>query len=448
MNYILYPFLLKIIDNLDLNIYIILLFSIIYMFIDDIKEYSKNIINNITNNKKNCVYISYTNNNYTEKYKAIIHKIIQTNNVKEIREISNFGYSDDNKYEEQYSGYEICQKNDFFIEDNIYGRFFTKKQPKVSRNGEDSYIIENILCIYSYYNDVNYLLKWIDICIDNYNKYLTNKICDKQLLLSINYDKKINIDVSNWSSTITFDNSYFPDKENILNQIDFFLNNRSWYEEKGIPYNLGIMLCGEPGCGKTRFIKQLLNKTKRHGIDIKLNDNFDFTELKKIIHNDKIESENDDYIIPQDKRIIIFEDIDSMCSILKKRDDKQNDVEKNELTEIKSLLTDKKEVKKSLKNNNNLSYFLNILDGLNECSGRIIIMTTNHPEYLDPAIIRPGRIDIVIKTKKYSKYDVEQLIKSFWGKNININNNIDNKYTSAELINKFRSCKNYDDLIL
>ena len=48
-------------------------------------------------------------------------------------------------------------------------------------------------------------------------------------------------------------------------------------------------------------------------------------------------------------------------------------------------------------NNNNLSFFLNIIDGLNECSGRIIILTTNKIDYLDKAIIRPGRIDIKIR---------------------------------------------------
>lgn len=36
---------------------------------------------------------------------------------------------------------------------------------------------------------------------------------------------------------------------------------------------------------------------------------------------------------------------------------------------------------------------LNVLDGVVETPGRIVIMTTNHPETLDPALIRPGRID-------------------------------------------------------
>ena len=41
----------------------------------------------------------------------------------------------------------------------------------------------------------------------------------------------------------------------------------------------------------------------------------------------------------------------------------------------------------------NLAGILNVLDGVVDCPGRILIMTSNHPEKLDPALIRPGRID-------------------------------------------------------
>jgi hypothetical protein len=41
----------------------------------------------------------------------------------------------------------------------------------------------------------------------------------------------------------------------------------------------------------------------------------------------------------------------------------------------------------------NLAGLLNILDGVVDTPGRIVIMTSNHPEKLDPALIRPGRIN-------------------------------------------------------
>jgi hypothetical protein len=40
-----------------------------------------------------------------------------------------------------------------------------------------------------------------------------------------------------------------------------------------------------------------------------------------------------------------------------------------------------------------LSGLLNVLDGVVDTPNRILVMTTNHPEKLDPALIRPGRID-------------------------------------------------------
>ena len=48
----------------------------------------------------------------------------------------------------------------------------------------------------------------------------------------------------------------------------------------------------------------------------------------------------------------------------------------------------------------NLSCFLNILDGIIELHGIMIIMTTNHPEKIDEALIRPGRFDFKYEFKK------------------------------------------------
>jgi len=41
----------------------------------------------------------------------------------------------------------------------------------------------------------------------------------------------------------------------------------------------------------------------------------------------------------------------------------------------------------------NLSGILNVLDGVVDTPNRLLVMTTNHPEKLDPALIRPGRVD-------------------------------------------------------
>ena len=88
------------------------------------------------------------------------------------------------------------------------------------------------------------------------------------------------------------------------------------------------------------------------------------------------------------------------------------DLSEKEKNILKKVLAAKNKEKGSGKNN--LSYFLNILDGLVEGDGRIIIMTTNKPNMLDPALIRPGRIDEKIEFKELSYQDVINILVNFY----------------------------------
>jgi chaperone BCS1 len=306
----------------------------------------------------------------------------------------------------------------------------------------------------------------VDEKVTTYKEHLRHTSNEKQLFITArtaktnetnNKKKKSNssicIESVSWESAITFENSYFQQMETVMRKIDFFLNNKAWYLEKGIPYNLGILLYGEPGCGKTRFIKQLMNYTGRHGIDIKLNDGMDFNDLQYLIYNEDLD---ETHIIPQNKRIIIFEDIDALGDVVKERqttsateprsivDDKSACDSSNEIKLLSSLFKNTNENKNK---NNNLSYLLNMLDGIHECSGRIIIMTTNKVEVLDKALIRPGRIDIKLHFKKCSSYDVARMIEKFWDIEVpleDIKPEVDNKYTSADIINIFRSTDDFE----
>jgi len=61
-----------------------------------------------------------------------------------------------------------------------------------------------------------------------------------------------------------------------------------------------------------------------------------------------------------------------------------------------------------------LSFLLNLLDGTLESSGRIIAITTNFPERIDSALIRPGRIDMILQFKKCSIKILREMIESFY----------------------------------
>ena len=62
----------------------------------------------------------------------------------------------------------------------------------------------------------------------------------------------------------SFKNVFFPQKDTLIKRLDFFRDNKSWYKSRGIPYTLGLLLHGIPGCGKTSTIKAIANHTQRH----------------------------------------------------------------------------------------------------------------------------------------------------------------------------------------
>jgi ATP-dependent 26S proteasome regulatory subunit len=90
-----------------------------------------------------------------------------------------------------------------------------------------------------------------------------------------------------------------------------------------------------------------------------------------------------------------------------------------------------------------------MFDGINECSGRIIIMTSNKPEVLDKALIRPGRIDIKINFNSCTRYDVMRLVNLFWDLELSeemLLPELELKYTSAEIYNIFRSTNDFSEI--
>lgn len=61
-----------------------------------------------------------------------------------------------------------------------------------------------------------------------------------------------------------------------------------------------------------------------------------------------------------------------------------------------------------------LSGLLNVLDGVVDCPNRILIMTTNHPEKLDPALIRPGRIDKIIYLGYLQAPEAKEMVEHYF----------------------------------
>jgi ATP-dependent 26S proteasome regulatory subunit len=415
--------------------------------------------------KTNKLIFTSSEKQTSQRFRALMHYISKMNlpTVRILAENIEQKYnSKTDEYEEKpLSIYRVDQPTTFTITPIIKGRVYYMEKEKQEFNGKVIYNEIVYLDIFTSTLKMSELEEWVEERLQEYKNYLKTKSCGKQLIVEVSYNpKKNDIAVFNteWSSNVTFENRFFTNKDNILEKINFFLKNPQWYKERGIPYTMGFLLWGEPGCGKTGFIKALMNLTGRHAVSIKLNNNFNMNNLRTIIYDDMI---NDDLIIPQSNRILIFEDIDCMGDIVKTRTAKtDSDEEPSKRRKHKYSESDSDEdadyklLKSHLKNqqtdnyNNNLSYFLNMLDGLQECPGRIIIMTTNKPEQLDKALIRPGRIDFNINFTKATIDDIKNILEFYWEEFADdIPDYCNMKYSHAEVVNMCRTSNTIEETI-
>ena len=220
-------------------------------------------------------------------------------------------------------------------------------------------------------------------------------------------------------------------KNEISNSIKSFVNRKDWYEENFVPYHYGILLYGPPGTGKSTLIRAIISEYSE-SVEKQVNIQY----LHSIREINEIRQET--YELELSPKIIIVEDIDA--SVLKRRTDAES---KNE----RQLSADGDMPYRRYDEKISLSDVLNTMDGVSNLENVIYIFTTNHIEHLDPALIRPGRIDKLIKVDLPGRDEYDQFMFYHFKKHIPKDFVVKSHKLIAELQNEIVCEKSYEEVL-
>lgn len=145
--------------------------------------------------------------------------------------------------------------------------------------------------------------------------------------------------------------------ERIVTDLETFRASRDWYRRMGIPFRRGFLLHGPPGTGKSSLVGALAGKFEAPLYALSLTGS-DFTDsdLVELVHD----------VAPD--AFVILEDLDGAFS--------------GRVAEHKGVT---------------MSGLLNVIDGATSKEGCVFFVSTNHVERLDPALCRPGRLDVQLE---------------------------------------------------
>ncbi|KAJ0770949.1 putative AAA+ ATPase domain, ATPase, AAA-type, core, AAA-type ATPase domain-containing protein [Helianthus annuus] len=160
-------------------------------------------------------------------------------------------------------------------------------------------------------------------------------------------------------------------KETVMNDLNRFVERREYYRRVGKAWKRGYLLYGPPGTGKSSLIAAMANYLNFDIYDLELAD-LTNSMLRQLL------------MATANRSILVVEDVD--CSV--ELHDRAGE----------DAVTGNRPQGYRPEHRVTLSGFLNFIDGLWSSCGdeRIIVFTTNRKEKLDPALLRPGRMDVHI----------------------------------------------------
>jgi chaperone BCS1 len=197
----------------------------------------------------------------------------------------------------------------------------------------------------------------------------------------------------------SIDSVFLPEgeKDALIADIQNFLASSHDYDAVGIPWHRGYMLHGEPGNGKTSLTLALANELNMSLFTLNLSGVTGDRALASHINS------------VNDNSILLIEDIDIFSDSVSRE---------------------------AKKDSPTLAGMLNALDGVSTPRGLITFITTNHAESLDPALVRPGRIDYKLELKAPDAYQIRSMYRHVFKQELDVE---PRKFESmADLTNVFK----------
>lgn len=167
-------------------------------------------------------------------------------------------------------------------------------------------------------------------------------------------------------------------KERLIADLEKFFAQEDRYLKMGMPYHRGYLFHGPPGTGKTSVPAAVASHLGLDVYFIPLSDLSKDTGLMALLGR-----------VPP-RSMVLLEDIDVLHAAVSREESAFGGL--------------------------TLSGLLNGLDGMSTPHGLVTVLTSNHPEALDPALVRPGRIDMVEEIGLVDDYQLRSLVDTFVGK--------------------------------
>ncbi|OAC99011.1 hypothetical protein MUCCIDRAFT_41926, partial [Mucor lusitanicus CBS 277.49] len=217
----------------------------------------------------------------------------------------------------------------------------------------------------------SYVQEWIDTHFEKESGKLTIYKCQPTRYEGFDWKTVGSKELRSFESVILKDGQ----KEHILKDIQTFRRREHWYSIRGIPYRRGYLLYGPPGTGKTSLVQSVASKVNMNVAIISLSGSMDDEQFNVLLQE-----------VPRNS-ILVMEDIDH-CVI--KDPNSENDTSNAKIS---------------------MSGLLNALDGVVAQEGSMVFMTCNNVSRIQPALLRPGRIDMKMEL---GYADKTQINKMFW----------------------------------